>query len=354
MKTLSICLIVKNEEAVIERCLRCIYKVADEIIIVDTGSTDSTVSICKKFTNNIYNFKWIDDFSAARNYAFSKATKDYIMWLDADDIITIDNIEKIKKLKKSLINEDIIFLKYLVGFNKYGKCTLEYNRERIFKRAANFKWQGEVHEYIEPKGNIIYQDISIIHSKINQSDSNRNLNIYKKKLQNRKKFTARDLYYFARELYEHNYIEEAKKYFKKFLNSKQGALNDKIQASIILANISDYDEAISILMNTFSYGGFENSLLLCNLGDIYLKKEQWSKAVFYYNQAIKEIPKNTTSFIYNNYYNIIPCTQLLKCYSKMDNISPKEILRIKNILKNFGGFYEKTFSTEDKWWHCPK
>ena len=84
--TLSVCLIVKDEEEVLERCLSCLT-FADEIVVVDTGSRDDTRKIAARFTDKIYDFAWRDDFAAARNYAFSKATKDLVMWLDADDVI---------------------------------------------------------------------------------------------------------------------------------------------------------------------------------------------------------------------------------------------------------------------------
>lgn len=87
MITISICMIVKNEEDVLGRALKSVQGIADEIIIVDTGSTDSTKEIASSYTNKIYDFEWCDDFSKARNYSFSKATKDYCMWLDADDVI---------------------------------------------------------------------------------------------------------------------------------------------------------------------------------------------------------------------------------------------------------------------------
>ena len=85
MKTISLCMIVKDEEAVLDKCLKSVHDLVDEIIIVDTGSTDKTKEIAKKYTDKIYDFKWVDDFAKARNYSFSKATKDYIFWLDADD-----------------------------------------------------------------------------------------------------------------------------------------------------------------------------------------------------------------------------------------------------------------------------
>ena len=91
MITISLCMIVKNEEDVLARCLDCAINFADEIIIVDTGSTDRTKEIAALYTEQVYDFEWIDDFAAARNFAFSKATMEYCMWLDADDIIRFED-----------------------------------------------------------------------------------------------------------------------------------------------------------------------------------------------------------------------------------------------------------------------
>ena len=78
MITISLCMIVKNEERILARCLDSVKDLVDEIIIVDTGSADATKRIAAEYTDKIYDFTWIDDFSAARNFAFSKATGDYI------------------------------------------------------------------------------------------------------------------------------------------------------------------------------------------------------------------------------------------------------------------------------------
>ena len=109
MPTISLCMIVKNEEEVLEQCLKSVNKACDEIVIVDTGSTDLTKEIARKFTDKIFDFEWINDFAAARNFAFSKATKDYILWLDADDLLLQEDLEELLKLKSKLSqNIDVV------------------------------------------------------------------------------------------------------------------------------------------------------------------------------------------------------------------------------------------------------
>ena len=78
MATFSLCMIVKNEQNVLARCLDSMADLMDEIIIVDTGSQDTTKEIAAKYTDKIYDFAWIDDFAVARNFAASKAQMDYI------------------------------------------------------------------------------------------------------------------------------------------------------------------------------------------------------------------------------------------------------------------------------------
>ena len=153
MISISLCMIVKNEELVLGRCLDSVKNLMDEIIIVDTGSTDKTKEIASLYTNKIYDFPWINDFAAARNFSFSKATKDYIMWLDADDIITKSEALKLKRWKEETDgSSDVIMLRYVTGFDEKRNPTLVYYRERIVKRDKNHQWQGRVHEAIAVRG----------------------------------------------------------------------------------------------------------------------------------------------------------------------------------------------------------
>ena len=87
MVTISLCMIVRDEEDVLGRCLESVRDLVDEIIIVDTGSKDRTKEIAAQFEARLFDFVWVDDFAAARNAAFAQASCDYCLWLDADDVL---------------------------------------------------------------------------------------------------------------------------------------------------------------------------------------------------------------------------------------------------------------------------
>ncbi len=105
MVSISLCIIVKNEERLLEQCLQSVQGLADEIIIVDTGSTDSTKDIAKKFTSKVFDFVWVDDFSAARNESLKHATKEWILVIDADELILPEDHEPLKNMLATLDEE---------------------------------------------------------------------------------------------------------------------------------------------------------------------------------------------------------------------------------------------------------
>ena len=99
-------MIVKNEEANIPNCLASVAGLFDEIVVVDTGSTDRTREIAREFGARVFEFAWIDDFAAARNEALARATGDYAFWLDADDVVEPDQREKLEALFDGLRRGD--------------------------------------------------------------------------------------------------------------------------------------------------------------------------------------------------------------------------------------------------------
>ena len=132
---LSVCYIVRNEAKVLERSLKSILAVADEIIVVDTGSTDETKAIALRYTANVFDFAWADDFSLARNVSFAHATGNYVMWMDADDVLFPQDAQILCKAKGRLGAADVWMLPYRLQRN--GKTETEFLRERILKSWRN-------------------------------------------------------------------------------------------------------------------------------------------------------------------------------------------------------------------------
>ncbi len=322
MSTISLCMIVKNEEDVLERCLNSVKELVDEIIIVDTGSTDSTKQIALKHTNKVFDFTWQNDFSLARNYSFSLATKDYIMWLDADDIITPHELQKLLKLKPQLC-ADTYMLKYATGFMN-NKPSFSFFRERILKRSGNPTWEGCVHECIAPYGKIERRDITIEHRKIKTSVSNRNINIYKQILKTRQ-LTPRESYYYGRELFDHKKYKKCINVLRKFINSNLGWIENVIDAYFLISecylSLNLAENSLDYLFKTFSLDA-PRANVCCKIGDYFLLKNKYEVAIYWYVTATK--CKDVTikgGFVDQIYYNYYPFLQLCKAYYSLGNVS---------------------------------
>lgn len=312
--TYSLCMIVKNEEDVLERCLESVKGIFDEIIIVDTGSSDKTKEIAKKYTDKIYDFEWCDDFSKARNYAFSLATSDYIMWLDADDILTKEDYLKLQEFKQNMPDVDVVMMPYHIAFDKEGKPTFSYYRERLLKRNKYFQWKDPVHEYLEIYGNIITEEIAITHKK-EKSYTDRNLKIYQSMEKNKQPFTPRNLYYYGRELVDHKKYNKAKIILKRFLKT-DGWIEDKINACLLLYQITN---EISYLLTTLEYD-IPRSKIAYFIGNHFLKQQDYKKSIYWYH-LILELPKNKhLSFHEEEYDEFFPCLQLCFCYYQLKDI----------------------------------
>lgn len=322
MPTISLCMIVKNEEDTLAKCLDSVKGIVDEIVIVDTGSIDKTKEVAKRFTEKIYDFQWIDDFSAARNYSFAKATMDYILWLDADDVILPQDLIKFKELKNTLDpSVDIVMMKYNTGFDAQGNVTFSYYRERLSKRSGNHKWYEPVHEYLQVGGKIINADICVTHKKIHPPTPGRNLAIYKKMAAEGKEFTLRGLYYFARELKDDRRYDDAIDYFSKFLDSGKGWVEDNISACSELAKCykakEDNKNYLKSLLRSFEYA-VPRAEICCQIGYFFKEKGNYEGALFWFELATNlKKPETGWGFIQEDYWGYIPCMELCCCHYKL-------------------------------------
>ncbi|WP_347814334.1 glycosyltransferase [Alkalihalobacillus sp. LMS39] len=318
MISISLCMIVKNEEDTISRCLDCVKDIVDEIIIVDTGSTDRTKEIVRRYTDFVYDFEWIDDFSAARNYSFSKASKDYILWLDADDVLLEEDQKRLLELKRTVPSSvDSVTMLYHLGCNESGTPTLSYRRNRLVKRTKNFRWYGAVHEFLEVSGHIINSDVIIIH-KGTHHDSTRNLKIYENRIAKGEEFSPRDLYYYANELFDHKQFEKAIDYYLQFLNSKKGWVEDNISACGKLADIyyflGDEEKEREFAFKSFEYDT-PRAEFCCRIGYQFLRNNHFTTAILWYKLATQlEKPKDNWGFINEACWTWLPHLQLGICY----------------------------------------
>lgn len=316
MDNISVALIVKNEEAVLGRCLESIKDLADEIIIVDTGSGDKTKIIAKQYGAKIYDFKWIDDFSSARNYSFSKCTKTWVLWLDADDVLREEDKVKIKQLDVS--NTDMVLCRYEYAHDERDQVILSLYRERIIRRSLNVKWISPIHEYLPLCGRQFKSDISIHHYK-KAGSSDRNLKILERIVD--KNSDSRNVYYLGKEYFDCGKHEQAKPYLEKFIES-DGFWEDRYQANFMLAQIY-FDKPDKCKFHLFKCMDLEERRAEAYylMGQFFMAHNNNEKAIHWFTICLNiRFPKDLLGSILMEYYTWKPAISLVVCYNSFGEI----------------------------------
>ena len=147
MPALSACLIVKNEAAMLKRTLGSLKNQADEIIVVDTGSSDDTIAAAKEFGAKVYEFPWTNDFAAARNESLQHATGDWIIWIDADEFMPEEELRKLKEVINTTKASGITVTIYE---SQIGTCQLNngYQRVKVFRNGVGVHFDRPVNEQV--------------------------------------------------------------------------------------------------------------------------------------------------------------------------------------------------------------
>lgn len=296
MVTISLVMIVKNEEKILRRCLDCVKNLMDEIIVVDTGSTDKTKEIAGEYTDKIYDFKWIDDFAAARNFAFSKATMDYIYSCDADEVIDDANRMRFMSLKSALVPEvEIVQMHYV---EKSGSSVLnaksEY-RPKLYKRLRNFTWIEPIHETVRIDPVVFDSDIEIFHMP-ESLHSKRDFSIFEKAYNKDKYLSDNLINMYAKELLkcgDKSDFENASKIFESILINQKVTEEQLCKLSCILA------KAARLMGNDTSFLKYTTKVLVSSpcseicleLGEYFLSHNDNEEAiVWFYNAAYETEP----------------------------------------------------------------
>jgi glycosyltransferase involved in cell wall biosynthesis len=286
--SLSLCVICKNEEKNIGTLLESVSgDLFDQIVVCDTGSTDGTLDVLKKYGVQIEHFEWVDDFSAARNFAFSKATSDYIMWLDSDDYLKKEDYQKLVELKNRLHEYPIWLLKYEYAHDEFGVSICSFYRERIVKRSLNIQWEQPIHEYMPLLHPYSQVEIEVHHNK-KESHTKRNLSILEKIVEKNPNF-SRNVYYLGKEYFDSGDYERGKEYLNKFLDMPDGWSENRFGACIRLAeyamSVSDIKEAKINLYRSMEIDPLKAKTYFY-LGDISLGEKNYHEAIHWYKICV--------------------------------------------------------------------
>lgn len=321
MATISICMIVKNEEKVLARCLDSLKGLGEELIIVDTGSTDATKEIAKKYTDKIYDFTWTGNFSDARNYSFSKANCDYIYSADADEVLDEENREKFQLLKNALSADSEIEIVQMYYGNQLSQNSI-YNfdkeyRPKLYKRIRKFMWQEPIHEAVRLEPVIFDSDIVIWHKPHGQHGG-RDLEYFEKMIEKGEPLSDRIRDIYLRELYFIGQLHNLKKGhdYLVMISQEEDAESDVFQKALAIlckeARLLKKDS--DILKYSLKGVASKGSSELCmELGHYFYEREEWEEAVIWYYNAAYETPCQMSL----KAATTEPLTQIISCYEKL-------------------------------------
>lgn len=297
MISISVCMIVKDEETNLSKCLDSIYGKVDEIVIVDTGSTDSTKEIASRYTDKVIDYKWNKSFADARNFSISIASNEYILVIDSDEIVVDINLQKINQ--QILTNPKRIGR--IIRVNEYSRDGkfYKYNERvnRLFSKKY-YKYEGKIHEQVTPNDKSIIADtyhipLTIIHSgyegniETRKKKTHRNIELLLCALQEKP-----DEPYLIYQLGKSYYMEEeymvACNYFERALTYDIDVRLEYVQDLVesygySLININQYERALLLLnvYNEFAHSAdfiFLIALILMNNGKYQESIEEFLKA----------------------------------------------------------------------------
>jgi glycosyltransferase involved in cell wall biosynthesis len=327
--TVSLCMIVKNEEKNIAGLLGDVCPVLEEIHIVDTGSTDNTLEILKtaqgKHPNlHVHHFEWVDNFSKARNFSFSHATQDWIFWVDGDDRV---DPTALKHFKENLMDDpavDCWILPYLYSKYPDGSPSLTLGRERFLRRSATFTWAGAIHETIGIWNlrQREYNALKIDHCREGKIlEAGRNLRILEKEYA-KNPDDPRTAYYTAKERFD-AIQPRAKEGLLHYLTLDGRFYDDEIGARFRLAKIylseQNHGEAIRTIEPVYHLDiTRRRSEYYFIFGEVESALQNYEVAIEWYDRCVKE-PPPPPRVLNLEYWTWHPLKKMAMCHKELGN-----------------------------------
>jgi glycosyltransferase involved in cell wall biosynthesis len=321
---LSLAMIVKNEETLLGRVLDSAAAVCDEMIVVDTGSTDATRAVAEEHGASVHEIAWRDDFATARNASFAWCTGDWILWLDADDVLPTPTQQAIMALKSWLNNDvDAVAGPYHYSIADTGTVLLNVFRERLIRRESGLRWEGKIHEVISlpASRSVFVPELVIEHRPDPQKRAlnvDRNVKILEAEIAGGHPL-PRTLFYYANELYDHQRWGEAAHWYREYLDVDRLGGADRYWALLYLAEASrvlgDTDSVRDAATRAIAVDPSRAEAYMA-LARLYYDEEQWAKAAPLFVAATAATAP-TTGMVRNVDYLYAPWDFLSVCLDRM-------------------------------------
>lgn len=319
--TLSLAMIVRDEEATLGRVLAQAARFCDELVVVDTGSTDGTIDVARRAGARVVEWAWRDDFAAARNVSFQECSSDWILWLDADDVLPDEVVEGLAELKGSLLlrpDVDAVWLSYRYHYDSDGRCTLSFQRERLVRRSAGHTWAGRVHEVmtVDPGRSAHTADVWVEHRPTPEkwfARGDRNLRILQAAYDEGDR-SSRTLFYLGNELRDNDRHAEAVSVYSEYLDHDT-AVWEKYAALVSMARCSrtlgDRDGALAQASAAIALDSSRAEAFMLS-GELHFHEKEWARAAPYFAAAAMAV-RPSTGFVNDADYGHRPSDFLSVC-----------------------------------------
>lgn len=326
--TVALCMICKNEQSNIGGLMDDVCPVLEQVIVVDTGSTDDTLSILEQkrlsYPNlEIHHFTWTDNFSEARNYSFSLAgAVEWIFWVDGDDRVNQQDLNHFKTHLLDNPGVDAWLLPYIYSKYPDGSAQIYLTRERFLRKSKNPRWVGAIHETVDIHflRQMNYDGLKIEHNRDGKFiDPRRNLKILAKEFERDPK-DHRTAYYYAKELFDHIDPQSTEKLIH-YLNLPFKYWDDEIGARFRLAKTyvaeNKLREAIQTVEPIYHLDATRRrSEYYFIFGEVEFKLRNFPIAIDWYNRCLSE-PPGSPRVLSLEYWSWHPLKKIAECYKEM-------------------------------------
>lgn len=330
---LSLCVIVRDEAVALPLMLESAKDFVDEIVIVDTGSTDGTPDVARRYTDKVFFREWDNSFANARNFSLEQATGEWILILDADETLDRPTWFGVRDYLATVATDMQAVMPTMVMCTDSGVPYQEFLCERIVRNDPSVRFSGEMHNWLEvtPEARISIPNVRIIHNRgvkpaaqrAKRADQRLEMAeaIFLPKIAENPK-DRRSIFYLAGTYFDSNRYEDAIKWYTEYLQVSDWA-EERYQAALLLGyaliSTGQRDRARNVIA-AYTVDNYRRAEAYCVLGDLALGKGDFAEAESWYKQASLKSKPADPMFVEVDAHTWRPLAGLFKTYASTGDI----------------------------------